>query len=409
MSLRSALMLPPSRALLACSVAMTMFMGAGCGADDEGVSPSDPADAAAPEASQPKPDTGAPPADASGDEGNVSVPDADAEGGKPPVSDSGDAEGGAPKPAWHTPLVLPNSGSDTADPHCILVDGTWYLYPTSSQKDLDVWTSTDLVEWTYRGVAWQPTVGTWNDVTNTGDFGAWAPSVHKGDDGAFYMYYTAGARVGVARSATPLGPFVEELDHPLLGDGHGGVGDGVQVGSSSTDLLNYQEFSIDAFVLRTSQGKRFLYATMYVPMSVIAVWPMTSMTELGAATPTVIGGPNFAWESAIMEGPFVVERNGRFILTYSGNAFATTAYALGAAVSDDPMGPFTKDVGNPFFASNDGLGIWGPGHHSFVDDGSGGTLMFYHAKGSPNDGADRHVRIAPVVFADAPPVTVLYP
>ena len=61
MSLRSALMLPPSRALLACSVAMTMFMGAGCGADDEGVSPSDPADAAAPEASQPKPDTGAPP------------------------------------------------------------------------------------------------------------------------------------------------------------------------------------------------------------------------------------------------------------------------------------------------------------------------------------------------------------
>lgn len=402
---------PPRHPVLAALLASVIAFVAGCSADDEAPQSAEAGDGSVPDATQPKPDAGSPPADASEAEGSVSVADATTEEGSAPVPDAGDADadGGAPKPAWHTPLVLPNSGSDTADPHCILADGTWYLYPTSSQKDLDVWTSTDLVEWTYRGVAWQPTAGTWNDLTNTGDFGAWAPSVHKGDDGAFYMYYTAGARVGVARSATPLGPFVEVLDHPLLGDGHGGVGDGVQVGSSSTDLLNYQEFSIDAFVLRTSQGKRFLYATMYVPMSVIAVWPMKSMTELDAATPTVIGGPNFEWESAIMEGPFVVERNGRFILTYSGNAFATTAYALGAAASDDPMGPFTKDVGNPFFASNDGLGIWGPGHHSFVDDGSGGTLIFYHAKGSPDDGADRHVRIAPVVFGDAPPVTVLYP
>ena len=54
-------------------------------------------------------------------------------------------------------------------------------------------------------------------------------------------------------------------------------------------------------------------------------------------------------------------------------------------------------------------GIWGPGHHSFVEDGKGGTLIVYHAKTGPDDAEDRHIRIGPVTFAGASPVTVVFP
>ncbi len=324
------------------------------------------------------------------------------------------ADSGPPPPpyasAYHKPLVLPNTGADTADPHCILFQGTWYLYATSSQKNLEVWTSTDLLTWSYGGVVWQPTPGTWNNLSSTGVYGAWAPSVHQGDDGAFYLYYTAALRVGVARAATPLGPFAEVLDHPLLGDGHGGVGDGVLVGTGRVDLPNdFQEFAIDPFVLRTSTGARYLYAAIYTPISVIAAWPMTDMSTLAASTPTIVGTPNSSWEGGVMEGPFVVEEGGKFLLTYSGNRYTSVSYGLGVAVADDPLGPFTKDDNNPFFATMDARGIWGPGHHSFVDGGHGNTLIFYHSKASPDPGANRQIRFGPVTFGGAAPVTVQFP
>lgn len=404
-----------SSLLLSCLLAAPAVLASGCEEESQGTAVPDSGGDAGQDASKPKPDAKAPETgspEASSPEASApdsSAPDAIGPEASTPDASMPDADGSAPSVVWHTPLTLASSSTDTADPHCILENGTWYLYPTSSKKDFDLWTSTDLVQWTYRGVVWQPTAGTWNDVSTTGTFGAWAPSVHKGDDGAFYMYYTAGARVGVARADTPLGPFVDVFDHPLLGDGHGGVGDGVQIGSSSTDMLNYQEFSIDAFVLKTSKGKRYLYATIYVPMSVIAVWPMTDMTTLASNSPTVLLSPNFAWEGVINEGVFVNESNGRFILTYSGNQFATSKYALGAAVADDPMGPFSKDDTNPFLASGDAPDIWGPGHHSFVEDGHGGMLIVYHAKSGAADGADRQIRIGPVVFGSYPAVTVAFP
>lgn len=323
-------------------------------------------------------------------------------------------DGHAPPPyagAYHTPLDLPQTGTDTADPHVIHVGDTWYLYPTSGGDSLSVWTSTDLVDWTYGGVVWEPTPGTWNDLSVTDGYGAWAPSVHPGDDGAFYLYYTAGLRIGVAKADSPLGPFVDQLDHPLAGDGYGGVGDGVLDGTGRVDLIkDFEEFAIDAFVLRTSTGAHYLYAAIYTPLSTIAVWPMDDMVTLGADAPTVVGQPNLAsWEGPVMEGPFVVEEGGRFLLTYSGNDYQTTNYAIGAATADDPMGPFTKYAGNPVFATDPDREIWGPGHHSFVDGCCGDTLIFYHAKTSSAPGADRTVRFGPVTFDDDPPFEVLFP
>ena len=82
------------------------------------------------------------------------------------------------------PLSIPtdqggNTETDIADPHVIRVGDTWYLYPTNKKTNLEVWSSTDLVTWTWEGVIWEPTPGTWNEAGE-----AWAPSVHPGEEPA---------------------------------------------------------------------------------------------------------------------------------------------------------------------------------------------------------------------------------
>jgi GH43 family beta-xylosidase len=352
------------------------------------------------------PDAGADSADAAdpADAGDAAVLDPDA-GVEAPDAAS------LPESAYHVPLVLPGSSEDAADPHCIFEDGTWYLYITSNQVNLEVWTSTDLLTWSYGGVVWQPTAGSWNDVSEAGAFGAWAPSVHKGDDGLFYLYYTAALRIGVARAAPPLGPFIDVFDHPLVGDGFAGIGDSILTGNGRTDFLaDYEEFAIDAFVLRRSTGELYLYTVRYTPLSVIVAWPMTDMVTLASNTPTVVLEPDYSsWEGAIVEGPFVEERGGRILLSYSGNSYWTANYGVGAAVADRPLGKFTKYEGNPVLATGSAPGIFGPGHHSLVEGPGGTTLIFYHAKATATNGGNRQIRFGPVVFGVDTPMEVLFP
>ena len=122
-----------------------------------------------------------------------------------------------------------------ADPDVILVDGTYYLYPTTHGHGYDAWTSTDLVNWKPRGSVFKAPYG-----------GAWAPDVfhNKRGDGKFYLYYTDsepdapphgpfGKRIGVAVSDSPLGPFE---DKKVLAAG-----------------------SIDAHLFQDDDGRYYLY------------------------------------------------------------------------------------------------------------------------------------------------------
>jgi hypothetical protein len=56
-----------------------------------------------------------------------------------------------------------------------------------------------------------------------------------------------------------------------------------------------------------------------------------------------------------VEAPFVWEENGKFHLFYSANTFDSYSYAIGHAVADSPLGPFTKSE-DPVVASNGGCG-----------------------------------------------------
>jgi beta-xylosidase len=278
----------------------------------------------------------------------------------------------------NTDLKLPlpdGSLADVADPHVIKVDSTWYLYGTHSMVNLEAWSSTDLNQWRYEGVIWEPTKGSWNDHGNI-----WAPHVEHAPD-AFYLYYVGNGRTGVAKAASPSGPFVEVYDHPLVGAGYGGIGDGVYL-SPHYDVLN--------------------------PLSVIAALPMKDYVTLADVPTRVVldADPDTEWESVNREGPAVIEQDGVIHLIYSGNLWWTPDYALGAASATSPTGPFTRQVHNPFLSHASASGLWGPGHCSVAPGAHGDRLVFFHAKVDAAQYSARRTRYAPIAVNAAGEVTV---
>src|SRR3954464_6856242 len=75
------------------------------------------------------------------------------------------AVGDSPADASRQPRTYRNPiliDGGPADPDVILVDGTYYLYPTTHGHGYDAWTSTDLVNWKPRGSVFKaPYGGAW--------------------------------------------------------------------------------------------------------------------------------------------------------------------------------------------------------------------------------------------------------
>lgn len=95
-----------------------------------------------------------------------------------------------------------------ADPGVLLHNRTYYLYPTTTDRNvggIKVYTSTDLTNWTNQGMAMKAGEDNW------GTEGFWAPDIIE-RDGKFYMYYTANEHICMAVSESPLGPFIRLFD-----------------------------------------------------------------------------------------------------------------------------------------------------------------------------------------------------
>jgi len=274
------------------------------------------------------------------------------------------------------PLYLPNSVW-AADPSAILVGDTYYLYPTTTMANLETWSSTDLVNWTYGGVIWQPP-----DPYGWNNAGIWAPDVFV-DEGTYYLYYVANGMIGLATSDSPTGPFVDYYDHPFIGGGFGGT----------------PEDSIDPQVFRGLDGKLYLLCTDTYGLSLIRVSPMDDpVTVTGEWHVAVI--PGLSWEMFWAEGPYMVIHDDTYYLMYSGNNTAWPWYAIGYATATDPLGPYKKARENPILHVDWEDDFWGPGHNSVVPEPGGTWRLFYHTKADLGDNWDRLVRINELSFKD---------
>lgn len=264
-----------------------------------------------------------------------------------------------------------------ADPDVLYYNGTYYLYPTNAgdandDQGIKVYTSTDLVHWTDKGFAFKK-----GDGWGTGNF--WAPDIIE-RDGIFYMYYVANEELCVATSDSPLGPFTQDVKEPMHS--------------------NIKEIDAHAFYDEAS-GKYYLYFIRFTNGNVIYGAELNDdMKSIKEDTVTKIMEADQGWDQDmgnINEGPFMLVKDGKYYLTYSGSHFESINYGSGYAVADSPLGPYTKYENNPIMQSNSLA--HGTGHHCITTSPDGTELfMVYHSHHDLNSTEPRQLCIDRLQF-----------
>jgi hypothetical protein len=262
-----------------------------------------------------------------------------------------------------------------ADPQIALFDGVYYIYPTTdgfanwTATTFSVFSSTNLVDWTDRGVILDvPRDLTWA----TGH--AWAPAITR-VGGTYYFYFCADQQIGVATASSPTGPFKDALGHPLIA------------------TTAYGTHSIDPYLFTDDDGTNYLYFGSGTN-GARAVKLGADMTSLGG-TPANIT-PSGA--SGVVEGSVMFKRNGTYYLQWSEGDTRNATYQVAYGKAQAPMGPFTR-LG-VILSENTTLGILGPGGNTVLAiPGRDEYYIVYHRFEIPGgDGTHRETCIDRMSF-----------
>lgn len=243
-----------------------------------------------------------------------------------------------------------------ADPDVLYHNGTYFLYPTNAgdandDEGFKVYTSTDLVHWAEKGFAFRK-----GDGWGANNF--WAPDIIE-RDGIFYMYYVADEHICVATSDSPLGPFTQDEFKPM-----------------------HSNKEIDAHVFYDEpSGKYYIYFVRFDNGNVMYGAELNDdMKTIKEDTVTRLFAADQGWDQDmgnINEGPFMLTKDGKYYLTYSGAHFQSINYGAAYAVADSPLGTYTKYKNNPIMKSNSLA--HGTGHHCITESPDGTELfMVYH-------------------------------
>lgn len=272
------------------------------------------------------------------------------------------------------------------DPFVLEHQGTYYMYGTSkADYGIEVFQSTDLKNWTgpvgatkgfalHKDNAW-------------GNFGFWAPEVYLLNN-RFYMFYTSEEHLAIAVSDSPVGPFEETGDMPMIKSNK----------------------AIDSHVFVDDDGRKYMYYVAFTNGNVIWMCELNDdYLSIKDNTIKECFGVSQAWEDSnlqpyahakVTEGPYILKHNGIYYLVYSANHFENPNYGIGYATSSSPVGPWTKYDGNPIIAGNDG--IKGTGHCAFFTGLEGKLNVVYHSHFSDRSVQPRIVHINKCRFVSNP-------
>jgi GH43 family beta-xylosidase len=277
-----------------------------------------------------------------------------------------------------TPFCNPLSTFDAPDSFMTYDPDTGYYYALFTQVNrIELFRSKHVADIFTAGeskviVRADGTNSIWGDI--------WAPEMHRGPDGLWYIYSSARFTPGEGTKRI----FV--------------------YGSLTSDPFGEWEFkrrpfptvfSIDPTVYTAPDGTQYMCSSKVDPQygQVLVIGKMVSpyKCEIGK----VIAKAELEWElvepytgtMAILEGGFFLENNGRLFLIYSANGWMTKHYALGVLefVGDDMCDPDSW-IKHPEPLLVYGNGVYGPGHASFFRSPDGTEVWCaFHGMKEPNE------------------------
>lgn len=261
------------------------------------------------------------------------------------------------------------------DPFIMLWEGQYYAYGTLSENGIAVFVSDDLLNWSV------PDNVPGGLVLNKADVWAdrwfWAPEVYQ-VNGKFYMYYSADEHICVATSNSPLGPFTQEIQKPMI-EG---------------------EKCIDNSLFIDDDGKPYLFFDRFNDGLNIWVAELEgSLVDIKPGSMHKCVNVSQEWEQVwprVNEGSFVIKHNGAYYMTYSANSYESLFYGIGFATAASITGPWTKYEKNPILQKPGEL--VGVGHSAMFTDKEGKLRIVFHAHYSKTNIHPRHMYISNVNF-----------
>jgi hypothetical protein len=235
----------------------------------------------------------------------------------------------------------------TADPAPLVHDAVVYLYTSHDEDDAEgfkmldwrLYSSTDMVNWTDRGVVASLATFAWAVQSND----AWAPQVIE-RGGKFYLYVPISVAgqpknvIAVAVADQPTGPFKDALGKPLIGPGEG---------------------YIDPTVWIDDDGQAYLYwgnpNLWYVKLN-------PDMVSYSGSIMKVESKP-----ADYQEGPWFYKRNGHYYMAYASTCCPE---GIGYAMSPAATGPWVHQ--GKIMDPNQGS----TGNHPGIIDYKGGSYLF---------------------------------
>ena len=260
------------------------------------------------------------------------------------------------------------------DPFIMLFENTYYAYGTNAENGIEVYTSDDLKVWERVAAL------ALNKSNTTEDRWFWAPEVYF-VNGKFYMYYSANEHMFVATSDSPLGPFKQVGNKPML-DGEKAIDNSLFIDDDGKPYLFFCRFNDGNTIWvaeleddLTTMKKETMHPCMHVSQDWEKVWPRVN------------------------EAAFVVKRDGLYYMTYSGNSYESQFYGVGCATATDIMGEWTKYDNNPLLQKPGEL--VGVGHSASFYDKEGNYRIVFHAHNNTSNIHPRAMYISTITFDDA--------
>ena len=272
-----------------------------------------------------------------------------------------------------------------ADPFILLHDNLYYAYGTGADNGIEVMTSDDLKEW--KRVSGTESGLALHKDDSYGDKWFWAPEVYYVND-KFYMYYSAEEHMCVAVSDSPLGPFKQVEQKPML-EGEKTIDNSLYIDDDGKPYLFFDRFNdgLNIWVAELEDDlmtikEETMHQCIHVSQEWEEVWPRVN------------------------EGSFVIKHNGLYYMTYSANSYESPFYGIGCATATDIMGEWTKYPDNPLLQKPGEL--VGVGHSAMFKDKAGDWQIVYHAHKSETAIHPRNMYISKVGFKKEGDIDKLY-